>query len=162
MKPDFNQLWHQHRTGIARLVMSYEANHDVQDELIQEIGLAIWRSLEKCRDEEKIKAFIYRIAHNQAINHVSRQVKQVDTTPLPCEQLDANEGDHKSGIYTEKQHALLTAMRSLPMNQRQVISLLFEGFSYKQIADITGFTMSHVGVLMNRGKYNLKERLDES
>lgn len=158
MALEFKPLWQQHAPGIGRLVKSYEANHHEQQELMQEIGLAIWRALPACKDANAVKAFIYRIAHNQAVNHISRQVKRPKTAEVELETLVDNAISKDNNQLQQK---LIENMRDLPLNQKQVIGLLFEGFSYQQIADITGLSMSNVGALINRGKQKLQASLNE-
>ena len=49
----------------------------------------------------------------------------------------------------------------LSENQRSVILLFFEeGLSYKEIASITGFSMSNVGMLLHRGLKKLRKMLE--
>ena len=158
MALEFQALWQQNAQGIGRLVKSYEANHHEQQELMQEIGLAIWRSLPNCKEESAVKAFIYRIAHNQAVNHISRQVKQPKTSDVELEAIIDNSIPNDANRLQQK---LIENMRALPLNQKQAIGLLFEGFSYQQIADITGLSLSNVGALINRGKQKLQANLNE-
>ncbi len=158
MSLDFCQLWQLHQNGIGRVVKSYEADHHEQQELMQEIGLAVWRALPSCKDESKVKAFIYRIAHNQAVDHVTRQVKRPKTTEADLELFSAEVTNQPMSLQQQK---LLIAMRALPVNQKQVISLLLEGFSYQQIAEITGLSTTNVGALINRGKQKLQANIDE-
>lgn len=155
---EFSQVWQQHHNGLGRVVKSYEADHHEQQELMQEIGLAIWRALPSCKDPSKVKAFVYRIAHNQAVDHVSRQVRKPKTTEAD---LDLFSHSAPEVTVNVKQEKLLSAMRGLPVNQKQVISLLFEGFSYQQIAEITGLSNSNVGALINRGKQKLQAEINE-
>lgn len=155
---EFSQVWQLHQQGISRVVKSYEANPHEQQELMQEIGLAIWRALPSCKDVDKVKPFIYRIAHNQAVDHVTRQVKKPTTTSVD---IDLFIADERKATTSVQQQKLLVAMRELPINQKQVISLLFEGFSYQQIAEIAGLSQSNVGALINRGKQKLQASINE-
>ena len=51
------------------------------------------------------------------------------------------------------------AMRALPANQQEVLRLKFQnGFSYKQIAGITGLSVSNVGFLIHTGIQRLRKR----
>lgn len=155
---DFGQIWQQYQHGIGRVVKSYEADLHEQQELMQEIGLAVWRALPSCKEQNKVKSFIYRIAHNQAVDHITRQVKKPKTMEADLDLIMNEENKAKSSFQQQK---LLEAMRGLPINQKQVISLLFEGFSYQQIADITGLSSSNVGALINRGKQKLQVSINE-
>ena len=51
------------------------------------------------------------------------------------------------------------AIRRLPIGHRQVVSLLLEDMSYKDIADVLEINISNVGARVNRAKTRLKEIL---
>ncbi len=56
----------------------------------------------------------------------------------------------------------LTLLAALPDNQQEVIRLrLGAGLSYKEIAEVTGLSVSNVGFLMHTGLKKLRERLCE-
>ncbi len=55
---------------------------------------------------------------------------------------------------------LREALADLDARQGQVFCLAcLEGLSYRQIAEQVGVTVNHVGVLLNRARTNLRERL---
>jgi RNA polymerase sigma-70 factor (ECF subfamily) len=52
-------------------------------------------------------------------------------------------------------------LQELSANQRSVILLFFEeGLSYKEIAAVTGFSMSNVGMLLHRGLKRMRASLE--
>ena len=60
----------------------------------------------------------------------------------------------------ELSEQLRHALTELPPIQAEVCCLRFlEGYSYDQIAEQTGITVNHVGVLLNRCKALLRKRL---
>jgi hypothetical protein len=50
--------------GLARAAAAYERNLALRQELLQEIHLALFRSLPQLKDAAKLRSFIFRIAHN--------------------------------------------------------------------------------------------------
>jgi RNA polymerase sigma-70 factor (ECF subfamily) len=44
---------------------------------------------------------------------------------------------------------------------RLIITLLLESLSYKEIAEITGLTVNHVGVKISRIKHAIEQRITE-
>jgi RNA polymerase sigma factor (sigma-70 family) len=61
----------------------------------------------------------------------------------------------------EDQHArLLAAIRDLPVEYRQVVTLALEGLTYAEIAQVAGIGESNVGVRLNRGRHMLRRRLE--
>ena len=60
---------------------------------------------------------------------------------------------------SEQQGQVLTALGDLPSLQQDVLRLKFQNeFTYKQIAEITGKSASHVGVLIHDGLTALRSQ----
>ena len=83
MKADvqINTLLNEYAPLLARVAATYEINQALQDELIQEMSLAVWRAFENndsssdaaFRGDASIKTYIARIAHNKAVDHVIKE-----------------------------------------------------------------------------------------
>lgn len=152
----------EYRQSLARIVATYEMQPAMQQELHQEILLAIWKALPGFRGDSSVHTFIYRIAHNQAMNHLSRysripaheSIDQPIESKIGCPEIAA--------INTEKMSSMFEAMHQLPILQRQVLTLALEGLSYQDISAVTGLNNNHVGVLLNRAKMRLKEILEQN
>jgi RNA polymerase sigma-70 factor (ECF subfamily) len=87
--------------------------------------------------------------------------KRRPAEPLP-ELRDPACGAQQSLEDAERLAALRTAIASLPDQDRLIMTLLLEGMSYKEIAEITGLTVSHVGVKISRAKAVLEQMLTEA
>lgn len=73
---------------------------------------------------------------------------------------DGGPGPAALAARAEDADRLAAALANLPDNQREVLRLKFQsGFSYKQIAEITGHSVSNVGFLIHRGISALRSRL---
>jgi len=151
-----------YRQSLARIVATYEMRPDLQQELHQEILLAIWKALPGFRGESGLHTFVYRVAHNQAMNHLSR-----DSKIPPHESLD-DPLESTTGcplllaMNSQKMSIMFKAMHKLPVIQRQILTLALEGLSYQEIAQVTGLNDNNVGVRLNRAKKALKEILDQN
>jgi RNA polymerase sigma-70 factor (ECF subfamily) len=56
--------------------------------------------------------------------------------------------------------AVLRTMATLPASQQEVLRLKFQaGLSYQEIAEVTGRSVSHVGVLLHDGLKSIRERV---
>ena len=144
----------------------FEAKPAIQDELFQEVALNIWRALPKFRQDASVKTFVARIAHNVLATHVAKSVRTVKTeqTIEFIVSSDAEPETPQSTPYEaldqqQRQEKLLTAIRKLPIDQQQVITLALEGMSYQDIADVLSITTSLVGVRINRAKTALTSLL---
>jgi RNA polymerase sigma-70 factor (ECF subfamily) len=121
--------------------------------------LAVVQALPRLNDEAKLKPFVFRIAHNRAVSHVAKRVREPkggeDAAAIPSEEPSAE----AALIAAEASAALLEAVRALPLPYRQAVTLLLEELSYEEIAETLGISISNVGVRINRAKQRLKERL---
>jgi RNA polymerase sigma factor (sigma-70 family) len=59
----------------------------------------------------------------------------------------------------EQEMEVLAALRELPLAQRQVLALVYDQFSYSEIAEVTGKTEAAVRKNAERARAALKERL---
>lgn len=146
--------------GLARVAAAYEADRALWEDLVQDILLAIHRSLPSLRDEASVGPFVFRIAHNRGVTHVVRQRaarKAADLATLP----ETPPNPEEELLAGEQSARLATAIRNLSLPLRQVITLVLEDLSYEAIAETLGLSISNVGVRINRAKAQLKEMLSD-
>ncbi|HUO28927.1 MAG TPA: sigma factor [Bryobacteraceae bacterium] len=79
-----------HAAMIRRLACGYEADPDRRRDLLQDIHLDLWRSMELFDGRCALRTWVYRIAHNVAASHIVRHrrsahrlvdVEALDTEP---------------------------------------------------------------------------------
>ena len=158
----FDRLLKAYGSAVMRLVSSYEANRADQDDLYQDICLAIWQALEHFREDCSERTFIYRIAHNRGITH--RQRKK--PTGMPLDKISARLPDHQLTPdvlhqFTRRYERLMAAVRQLPDIQRQIVILSLEELSHREIAEVIGTSEDNIAVRLNRAKKMLREILAE-
>ena len=143
--------WH-----LRRLVNSHEDAND----LLQEVFLKIWQALPSFRGEAQVYTWVWRIATNEALNHLRRQQVRA-TLRLSSfeEEMDRRiEGDpYFNG--TAAQRELAKAVARLPQKQRQVFVMRWwDELTYEEISAITG---TSVGAL--KASYHLaRQKIQES
>ena len=98
-------------------------------------------------------AWILRVAHNAAIDHLRRR------RPVPCEEVHSRElADDVSG--RERFAELRIALDALPAEQRKVIMLRFlVGLNSREIAKRLGRSENAVHGLQHRGRRRLRAEL---
>lgn len=149
----------QYDAALWRLATTMEFDRAKCEDLYQNMLLAIWQALPKLRDQDQLKAYIFRIARNRAISHLAYETNRQDKVTLDFEvPFDAN-CPVKELLQHKRQQQLLAAIQALPLGQREVITLYFEGFSYAEIAEVLQISENNVGVRINRAGSKLSERL---
>lgn len=154
LEEEFLKLIHNHQRIIYKVCKTYRDSREDQEDLFQEIVYQYWKSYPSFRGESKISSWMYRIALNTAIAVYRKPklpVHYVDKMPEQTSRLEEQ--------VSENEERLFKALRILSDTEKALISLFLEGFSYKEIAAITGITESNTGVRLNRIKNKLKELL---
>lgn len=148
---------------IRRLCAAYSRDMSRRQDLFQEIAIAIWTALPNFRRESSERTWVYRIAHNIALSHISRH-SRLQRSEQPFDTL------RRDPVVEEdyRHKALVEAVQQLKPSERNVILLYLEGLSGREIADITGLTVDNIGVRLNRIRQKLsvavrgKEGVNES
>lgn len=150
----FSKLVKEHQKRIFRLCLGYLNDEQDANDLLQEILLAIWLNLDQFRGDSAISTWIYRISVNTALMHKRKKSRHL-------EKHDSFD-EVTSGIHSEAnsdQSELMKALRNcisgLAEQERVIITLSLEGFSYEEIAGITGITVTNTGAKLNRIKQKL-------
>jgi RNA polymerase sigma factor (sigma-70 family) len=160
VEQQLNRLLTANGPALVRLAASYTNTTSDRDDLFQDIAIAVWKALPKFRGECSERTFLFRVAHNRAIDYLRRH-REITTSmdadaPLP----DARPNP-EAGLAREQQgERLRQAIHRLPLPYRQVITLTLEEMSYSEIAAILGVTETNVGVRLNRARQLLRQLLE--
>lgn len=157
----YEELWKDFGPGLCRLAACYESLPHAREDLLQDIQVAIWRSLPNFRGACSVRTFVYRIAHNRALTHVVRRNTALQHTKEPEEVIDPGLNPEASAIRKADQAKLMRAVRGLPVPYRQVIVLALEELPQSEIAAVLGISENNVGVRLNRARNMLREKLGE-
>jgi RNA polymerase sigma factor (sigma-70 family) len=154
------RLLQEHDRALRRVAASYERDPSRQQDLLQDIWLAVWQALPRFRGDCSERTFVFRIAHNRAVSHVDhwrrRRVDPLDEdAPFP-----AAHPDPERALSAQQRHEQLrAAVRSLPLGLRQIVVLSLEGLSHADIADVAGITVNNVAVRLARARTTLARLL---
>ena len=156
----FQSILNKHRESIYRICWGFaKTTEDVQD-LFQEIMMNLWRGLDRFRGQAELSTWVYRVSVNSCLLWKRSKKRRID--------IDARDGvlPEKGGktveddfIRSEKMLQLKEAISTLKKIDRTIALLVLEEMSYKEIAEITGLSVSNVGVKINRIKTELKKKL---
>jgi RNA polymerase sigma-70 factor, ECF subfamily len=143
--------------AMERLAAAYESDSSLRQDLLQEIHVAVWRSLQNFDHRCSLKTWVYRVAHNTAASHVRRAVRHdwvtlEDAGPLPI----WHDADRLLAL-----ERLLTLVHRLQPLDRQVMLLYLEGQNAPEIAEVTGLSAANVAARVHRVKAVLTRQYHE-
>lgn len=154
------RLLHEHDRALRRLAASYERDPSRQQDLLQEIWLAVWQALPRFRGDCSERTFVFRIAHNRAVSHVDHWQRRRTDSLDEASPLMTSQPDPEHALSTEqRRERLQAAVQSLPMGLRQVVVLTLEGLSHAEVADVAGITENNVAVRLTRARAALSRLL---
>ena len=150
----YQEATRTHGAALGRLARSYEADPDKRQDLLQEIHLAVWRSLERFDGRCSLRTWVYRVAHNVATSHVISHRRQRSRQWVTLDALDAMP-DHADTEAVDRElmlHQLHTLIHQLEPPDRQLMLLYLEGLDAASIGEITGLSRSNVATKIHRLK----------
>jgi RNA polymerase sigma factor (sigma-70 family) len=138
---------------IYRYARKFLRDEVVADDIVQDVFLKLWDHRKKV-DATKVRAWLFRTAHNHLINHAKREQRQ---EPMDPQRHDP--GQTSSHRY-ELQDLLERYLALLPPVQKSILLLRdLEGYSYKEIGQMLDLNDSQVKVYLFRARKRMKEEL---
>lgn len=156
----FEQVLELYGDSLWRFTLTYEREYNRRKDLYQEILIAIWKALPKFEHRSSIKTYVFRIAHNRGITFNNRKARYDIFSKLNFEPGSEYVGAQEQLIKNEEQENLKNAVLQLSPSLRQVVLLILEGLSNKEISDVLGISENNVAVRLLRAKKRLSEILE--
>ena len=165
----FEELVRRYQRPIVAYVYRMVGDYDSALDLAQEVFIKVYNSLGRYRPEFKFSTWIYRIAHNAAIDHLRRQgaarTEEIEVEgregatfekPLaskaPTPEQETERGERRAEIEE--------VVAQLPPAYRELIVLRHShDLSYDEIAEVTGLPLGTVKNRIFRAREAMRELL---
>lgn len=150
---EFNKIVDLYSDNVYRFIYKNLRDKDKAKDIIQDTYEKLWRRVDEIAFD-KAKSYLFAAAYHTMIDVIRRDKKQVRFDSI-----------NKSSFYESKEFTgakeiIDKAVQNLPEVQRSVVMLRdYEGYSYKEITDITGLSEDQVKVYIYRARVYLKENL---
>src|SRR4051794_13387661 len=163
----FEELVRRYQRPIAAYVYRMVGDYDSALDLTQEVFIKVYNSLNRYRSEFKFSTWIYKIAHNAAIDHLRRHTVREQTLS------GSVEGERREVTIESKR---LTPEQESERKERRleiesVVQLLQPAYcelivlrhshdlSYDEIAEVTGLPLGTVKNRLFRAREAMRELL---
>lgn len=159
--PD-DQTWirdaiHRFEVPLLRYAQGITRDAEAARDVVQDTFLKLCRA-ERSAVGERLAPWLYTVCRNRAIDVCRKEGRMTSHDDTALASLEPEPG--ATVERREVASRALALVERLPDKQREVIQLKFQGgLSYAQIADVTGLTVSYVGVLIHNGMKTLRGRL---
>ena len=164
----FEELIRQYEKKVYTLCFRMCGNSEDAEEAAQDSFLALWRGIDRFRQESSLSTWIYRLASNACIDLLRRRKKQGSSLSLDDEELfldavDPEPRPQDAVEHREAQKLLQEGLSALPEEYRKVLILReIEGLSYTEIAESASLELGTVKSRISRGRVLLRNFLSGS
>lgn len=154
----FGELMQRYEARLVRYVVYLIHNDAMAHDVVQETFIKTYTNLQGFNAKYKFSSWIYRIAHNEAMNAIKHEKHVVHD--LDVEEI--HEATYETTTIEDIDRAILkgnvkACLDSLDLRYREVLMLqYYENMKYNEIADVLHMPASTVGVWASRGKAMLK------
>lgn len=150
----------EHRGILVRISRAYASGPGDDEDLLQEILLALWRALPSFRGESKASTWIYQVALHVALSRRRAETRRPAPAPLESAPEPATDGEAAAGQRL-RWSAVLAALRRVSPTERALLLMALEGATQQDIADVLGVTANAAGVKLHRARRRLLQMLEE-
>jgi RNA polymerase sigma-70 factor (ECF subfamily) len=172
-KPAFEALVYRHQRPVFNFFFRFLGDRAEAEDLTQEVFLRVWKSAGTYKPQAQFTTWLYRIALNLGINRQrSLRIRNWFTPSEPASQLQkSNETfigqtgvtsttPEDDVIQMELSQQMRKALDGLPTSQRVALILkIYDGWTYLEISQIMGRSVSAVDSLLIRAKKNLRKKI---
>jgi RNA polymerase sigma-70 factor, ECF subfamily len=162
----FEELVRRYQRPISAYVYRMVGNYESALDLTQEIFIKVYNSLNRYRAEFKFSTWIYKIAHNAAVDHLRRTATREqslvigpegDSFDLPLE--SSRLSPEQESEQKERRGEIEAVVRALPANYRELIILRHsQDLSYEEIVEVTGLPLGTVKNRLFRAREMMRQQ----
>ena len=149
---DYNTAVDAHSDGIYRFALKHLRDADQAKDVVQESFARLWVKVEEV-EAAKAKSYLFTTAHHIMVDEVRKGSRST--------RMEEHHEDlqfTREGAQPDLKRIIDAGLATLPEVQRSVILLRdLVGYSYEEIAELTGLNLTQVKVYIYRGRTALKE-----
>lgn len=153
LEKSFIEMVQQNERIIYKVCSFYVSDEYPLSDLYQEVVYNLWSSYPKFRNESSQSTWIYRIALNTCISGLRKFLRKPEKVSVSIFEDAIAAPEEKTGQIKE----MYNFINQLSKIEKAIVLLWLEEKSYKEIAEITGITVSNVATKLKRAKEKLRK-----
>lgn len=147
---EYNQSVDLYSDNVYRFILKNIRDEERARDIVQDTYEKLWRNAHNV-NADKVKSYLFTTAYHTMIDVLRKDKRQ---TLLEDYQVPEATHDHQ---YSDLSEVLNEAVNRLPEIQRTVLMLRdYEGYSYKEIGEVTRLSEAQVKVYIFRARVFLK------
>ena len=147
---EYNRSVEEYADSVYRFIRGNLKDEERSNDIVQDSYEKLWRHVAEI-EYPVVKSWLFATAYNDMIDIIRKEKRMTSLEPA-----HENELTYESQ-YSDLNDILHEALERLPEQQKISVMLRdYEGYSYKEIGDITGFSEAQVKINIYRGRIALK------
>ena len=161
----FTLLLEKYRAPLMAHVLKFVPVVEDAEDICQRSFEKAFMNIARYKSQYAFSTWLYNIAQNEAIDHLRRSRASINSVPISSEReaLDVLSGStpEEEFIIDQAVKDLMTGIRNLPENYRQVAELRFiKDYAYEDIARELGLPLGTVKTRINRARKTLEKMVE--
>jgi RNA polymerase sigma factor (sigma-70 family) len=149
----YNDCVEKFADRIYRFILKNLKDDDRSQDVVQDTFLKLWNKVDTV-NYTKAKSYLFTTAYHTMIDLIRKEKRITD-----MEDVDFS-SHYSNDQYSDLKEVLDREIDKLPPQQKAVLLLRdYEGYSYKDIEEVTGLNESQVKVYIYRARVFLKKQL---
>jgi RNA polymerase sigma-70 factor (ECF subfamily) len=150
----FDKIYNENYLLLYRLACKMVKDTDVAADIVQEVFIYLYEKMQKGYQVNYLRSWLSKAIYNRSIDYLCKPKGNVN-----LKSLNISNSENISLENEETKQAITNALETLGSNEKLLAILYSEGFSYKEMADISGIKLSSIGKTLSRTLIKLKKEL---
>lgn len=158
----FRLLFNRFSRPVSQFIYQLVFQRDVSEDLTQETFVRAYQNLKHLRDDSRFSTWLFGIGHNVAREFLRSQRRESENVSEDAGEVHGADSLSPANQLLEKElnSAIEKALIGLDEEKRAVFVLkIFQQRSYREIAEITGFSVPKIKTELHRARVKMRERL---
>ena len=156
----FSEIIHGHQERVWAVAYRFTQRRDDADDISLEAFIRLWNAAPRWEPAARLSTWLYRVVTNLCLDFHRKQAHAPTSLTGDIAEPAA---PHETPLETQENIARVQrAVAALPERQRMAVILhRFEGLSYHQIAQTTGWGEAAIESLLSRAYAALRQQLSD-
>jgi RNA polymerase sigma-70 factor (ECF subfamily) len=145
---------------VFNMILRMVRNREDAEDLFQEVYMAFYENIDRVNEKAQ-KSYLYRIAYNKTLNKISSRKREMKIKDIHWSHAISEAECDPEPEAEERNRLIRECLGLLKPKEALLIELQFyQGKSYKEISEVTGYSTGSVDSRLVRAKKKLHDILE--
>ena len=159
----YQEIVKEYQKKLFSYVYRLTGSREETEDIVQNVFVKAYRGIKSFDNKKRFSPWIYRIAHNEAVNYLKKRNKKkfvswedIVSSKDKLEMQSEERSPLDDWLRKESKRTVEQALEQLPKKYQEVLTMrYFAEKSYEEIGEVIGKSVNTVGTLISRAKKRL-------